>query len=78
MIRGTTRLCDICTEPIPKGKVYRVGYTTPDAAAAIIDTDNPAVVPTWTQDEDGIVRFDVCLDCSRPMLWDVTEETVDD
>jgi hypothetical protein len=48
MLSRDGRRCDVCSEGIPKNVTYRVGMITPDAAAVLLDTDDPDLVPTWT------------------------------
>jgi hypothetical protein len=48
MLTRNSRTCDVCNDPIPPGVPYRVGTITTGAAAALLDTDDPELVPTWT------------------------------
>jgi hypothetical protein len=57
------RICDFCAETIDHGTDFHVGLLTPYEAAALLDVDDPALVPTWTQLADGTVRLDICLTC---------------
>lgn len=57
------RVCDFCAETIDYGTDFHVGLLTPYEAAALLDVDDPALVPTWTQLADGTVRLDICLTC---------------
>jgi hypothetical protein len=67
MVSGSAGLCDICGEEIPKGDTY-VTYQLPSEAAALIqsahgsDSDVPPIV-----EQDGTVRWDVCLNCRMNM-----------
>lgn len=65
MLTNLFRHCDICSSVIPLGRRYRVGWTTAEAAAKLLDTDDPRLVPTWTQEPDGRVRFEICAGCTR-------------
>lgn len=63
MVKEDQRLCDTCGDVIPRGVAYRVGYTTPDAVESWFE-DEPEFLPTFTEEPDGIVRFDLCLGCA--------------
>jgi hypothetical protein len=63
MLRKETRICDVCGDEVPCGTSYRRGVLTPHAAAALLDVDDPDLVPTWTQLADGRVQLDICLGC---------------
>ena len=67
MIDGDTRKCDICDSIIQKGTTYRVSRITPDRAAFLLDIPDPEMMPTWTQEPDGKVRIDICLECHISM-----------
>jgi hypothetical protein len=67
MIIGNTRKCDICGEEIPAGTTYRVNKMSPETAALMLDITDPDCMPTWTQEPDGTVRMDICLDCDLGM-----------
>ncbi len=62
MLQHDQRFCDVCAEPIPRGTPYRCGYTIPEAVAAWFD--DARFLPTFTQEPDGTVRFDVCGRCA--------------
>ena len=62
--RGTS-LCDVCGDEIPARVPYRIALLTAAAAAGLLDTTEPRLVPTWTQDADLTVRMDLCLWCAR-------------
>ena len=63
MVRDGSRVCDVCGDGIAPGARYRVGTLTPHAAAGLLDTDEPELVPTWTQLPDGTVQLEICLEC---------------
>lgn len=67
MLSRDGRHCDVCGEGIPRNVPYRVGRITADAAAMLLDTDDPDLVPTWTQLLDGTVQLDFCLWCYSSM-----------
>ena len=67
MIDGNTRKCDICGSVIPKGSTYRVSRISPDKAILLLDVPDPEMWPTWTQEADGTVRLDICLECHISM-----------
>ena len=62
-LRGR-RLCDVCGDEIPARVPYRIATLTPAAAAGLLDTTEPRLVPTWTQDADLTVRMELCLWCA--------------
>ena len=78
MIRDELRRCDLCEEVIPRGTLYRVGYTTPDELETWCE-GTPDFIPAFTPEQDGSVRFDVCTTClvGSPGLDLLTEPTVD-
>lgn len=61
--RTAERICDFCAARIDCGADFHVGLLTPYEAAALLDVNDPALVPTWTQLADGTVRLDICLTC---------------
>ena len=67
MVREGTRYCDVCAVEIPKGDKYSVRTMAASAAALLLETDDPDLVPTWTQTSDGNVRLDVCMTCYLAM-----------
>jgi len=67
MIDGATRKCDICDSIILKGTTYRISRITPDKVALLLDIPNPEMMPTWSQESDGRVRIDICLECHISM-----------
>lgn len=78
MLSTHQRCCDICQEAIPRGRLYRVGRTTPDELESWC-ADNPDFVPAFTRENDGTLRFDVCTTCAiaSPGIELLTEPTVD-
>jgi hypothetical protein len=60
---GVERCCDLCAATIHPGADFQGGILTPYEAAALLDVDDPALVPTWTQLPDGTVQLDICLGC---------------
>jgi hypothetical protein len=67
MIDAETRKCDICGSVIPKGTTYRVARIAPDKVALLLDIPDFEILPTWTQETDGNVRIDICLECHISM-----------
>lgn len=67
MIDAYIRKCDICGSVIPKGNTYRVSTITPDNAPLLLDISDPHMMPTWTQEPDGRVRIDICIQCHISM-----------
>jgi len=67
MLKRNTRICDVCGNEIPKGTTYRVATITPEVAALFLNENDIDLVPTWTQNPDGTVRLDICLDCHLSM-----------
>lgn len=57
--RGDVRTCDVCEDVIPRGTVFRSGWTTPVAVGG----GDPATRPTFDIEADGTVRVDVCREC---------------
>ena len=51
--------------------------TKPDAVAEWFDGD-PSVVPGFTPEDSGVVRFDLCVGCAPEggALWAMTVEVV--
>ncbi len=78
MLRGDQRLCDICDEVIPRGTAHRCGYTTPDTVKSWF-VDAPELIPSFTEEPDGTVRLDVCVECVAESegLGKLTELAVD-
>jgi hypothetical protein len=73
--RGDVRTCDICDEIIPRGTVFRSGWTTP----AIFQGGNSATRPSFDREPDGTARLDVCRRCvdESENLTASTTENVD-
>lgn len=69
MIRDGVRVCDVCEGEIPKGETYRITRLLPEQAQLFLDTQIQDVdmLPTWTQEENGKVRLDICLECHISM-----------
>ncbi len=76
MIDGDTRKCDICNSVISKGTTYKVSRITPDKATLLLDIPDPEMMPTWTQEPDGKVRIDICLECHISMGGIPSDEAV--
>ncbi len=67
MLKENRRVCDVCGDDIPKGTKYRVARLRPEDASALLDVSDIGLIPSWTQEPDGIVRLDICLDCHMSM-----------
>ena len=61
------RRCDLCADVMPDGVPSRTVTLTPVAAAGLLDTTEPLLVPTWTQEADLMVRMEVCLWCAEEL-----------
>src|SRR5262245_25356595 len=49
--------CSICCDHIRQGETYYSGIISNEAAAALLDTDNPLLVPAWRELSDGTVEL---------------------
>ena len=67
MLKDDIRICDVCGEDIPKCDIYRVATITPEVADVFLNLRDKDLVPTWTQNYDGTVSLDICLDCHLSM-----------
>ena len=67
MLKHGMRCCDVCGEEIPQDQKYCVHKIPAEAAALLLDTTDPALVPTWTQGSDGMVSLDICTTCYLSM-----------
>ncbi len=69
MLRNGERFCDVCEVLIPEGERYCVTAMDPENAKAFLDSDvrDPELLPSWTQEEDGTVRMDICMRCHAAM-----------
>ncbi|MEW6117162.1 MAG: hypothetical protein AB1553_09720 [Nitrospirota bacterium] len=67
MLRSDSRICDICGSEIPKGETYRKAAISPEAARVLLDTADIDMVPTLTQEMNGMVNLDICLECHMSM-----------
>ena len=77
MIKDNSRLCDICDEVIPRGIVYRCGYTNPDVLRSSF-SDAPELLQTFIPEPDGAVRLDVSAECAASgKMIKLTEDAVD-
>ena len=76
MIEGENGKCDICGSVIPKGTFYRCAKISPDKATLMLDVSGPDIMPTWTQEPDGTVRIDICLECHISMNVIPTTQSV--
>ena len=76
MIDRETRKCDICGSFIPKGTTYRVARIAPDKVALLLDIPDSEMMPVWTQEPDGRVRIDICLECHISMGGISSDEAV--
>ncbi|MFQ5880989.1 MAG: hypothetical protein ACE5I9_00765 [Candidatus Methylomirabilales bacterium] len=62
--RQGKRACDLCGEPISEEQAYRQVRIPPEAAAVLVASEDLVLTPTMTQDPDGSIRLDLCLDCA--------------
>ena len=67
MLRENDRICDVCGENIPNGRMFRAANIPPGAAALFLDIEDPGLIPTWDQNPDGTVRLDICQECTLSM-----------
>jgi hypothetical protein len=44
----------------------------PEAAALLLETNDPELVPNMCQDASGMVTMDICLECHMNMGPDAT------
>jgi len=58
---------DLCGDVMPDGVPSRTVTLTPAAAAGLLDTTEPLLVPTWTQGTDLMVRMEVCVWCGAEL-----------
>ena len=65
MLTATGYRCDICGEVMREP--LRLYFDARDVAP-LLDTDCPELVPSFRQEADGRVRFDLCAQCGRPVL----------
>ena len=61
------RTCDICGSDIPQGEKYRRVTMEPEAAAILLEARDADLVPDMSQDKDGKVNIDICLECHMNM-----------
>ncbi len=67
MHQNGKRHCDICGEIIPQGAIYQIRSLDPGASQTLMTAGDTEMVPTWTAQEDGSVRLDICTYCSLAM-----------
>ena len=67
MLRDSSRVCDVCGETMPPRSTYSIATLPPEKAAILLEVGDAELLPTWTQNLDGTVRLDVCLDCYMSM-----------
>lgn len=61
MLTSGVRSCDVCDDEIGRGATYYRANLRPEAAAMLIEAGEFS--PTFSQNPDGTVRLDICLDC---------------
>ena len=69
MLKDAVRLCDVCGSTIPKGEKYAVNVI-PRADAEQWKRANaiePDMAATFTEDSQGRIRLDICLECRMNM-----------
>lgn len=66
MIKKSIRICDVCSEEIPKRTMCRQVKLKLEVANLLFSR-NPELTPTWTTLPDGNIQLDICLDCSLSM-----------
>jgi hypothetical protein len=76
MIENEIRKCDVCDSAIPTGTIYRYAKISPDKAALLLDISDPELMTSWTQQPDGTVIIDICLECHISMGDIPTNESV--
>lgn len=71
MVKDNKRICDICNVEIPKGTTYQARTLAPEQAAMFfaIEVHDPDMLPNWTQNPDGTVQMDICMDCYLSMSF---------
>ena len=70
MKENGVRICDVCAGEIPSGETYRLVIIAKDKMGAflsMVPIDDPEQMPTWSQDNQGNITFDICLECSVSM-----------
>ena len=58
--------CDICGTDVPPSQLASRAVPA-QLAGLLLDTDDPDLVPTWTQLPDGSVQIDFCATCRLSM-----------
>jgi hypothetical protein len=69
MLKSGVRSCDVCDKVIPRGEKYAVSIV-PEARAQLfrsLNESSPDLAATFTVDEKGNVRLDICLECKLRM-----------
>jgi hypothetical protein len=69
MVKDGVRTCDVCEEKIPKAAKYSVTVIQKRHAELFREAmlEDPAMAATFTEDEQGNVRLEICLDCKVRM-----------
>lgn len=67
MKSGGVRFCDVCEAEIPSGEKFRRVLCRPEATMMFRAADDPDIRPTWTENPDGTVTLEICLDCVMGM-----------
>jgi hypothetical protein len=75
MLKDHMRVCDVCEAEIEPGEKYFRNTLHAYAAAMLLENDNPALVPSFTQNADGTVNLDICQTCYLSMEPSDTETT---
>ena len=61
------RYCDICESEIPHGQKFRSVNCKPEAMLIFQATEDPELKPTWSENADGTIMVEICLDCVMGM-----------
>jgi hypothetical protein len=67
MIKGGSRICDICGDVIPDDEKFLTSFVPPEEASIFIETEDLELTPTWTPMDDGKIKLEICLDCDLTM-----------
>jgi hypothetical protein len=69
MVSKGVRICDVCGETIPRTQKYAVNLISRQKRGLFLSLNqvDPELKATFTEDADGTVRLEICLDCKMNM-----------
>ena len=63
MLSDNKRICDVCGVGIPPGEKFKKATVSAENAARFLDVNDPELIPTFIQHQNGQIQIDICQEC---------------